>query len=153
MVCLNPRSLDSDFWIWIRPNCELACDPRFREKFRPLRSRLFFSTIFYMGFLGVGNAGGVKSAHPYQNVSKLYIYHKINVEQLVGVWLLATKILVVRIIILGQKLDIKKWADSAPPMHISKILKYEKCFRFEDYYQKCQTLTFYLYSSIVITII
>ena len=38
-------------------------------------------------------------------------------------------------------------------MQNSKILKYEIYFRFEDDYPKCQILTFYLYSSIGITII
>ena len=47
-------------------------------------------TLFYMGFLGVGNAwgGGAESAHPLQNVSKAYLSYKIDVKQLFSALLL-----------------------------------------------------------------
>lgn len=45
-----------------------------------------------MGFWGTGNAwgGGAESAHPQQNVSKVYRWYEIDAGPLYGVHLLAT---------------------------------------------------------------
>ena len=42
-------------------------------------------TLFYMGFWGGERLGGAESAHPHQNVPKVYVCYEIDVEQLYGV--------------------------------------------------------------------
>ena len=59
--------------------------------FSKLSSLELSLTLFYMGFLGVGNAwGGAESARPFQNVCKAYLSYEIDVEQLFSALLLDT---------------------------------------------------------------